>query len=320
MSKNALKFFFLFTLMSVNVYTLVAQNINFNSQKNWSLNKKELIFTVGATQFTGDLGGAGSYGHDYSLYDWDWPSVSYTVGVGYRYRFHPKFATTTTLNLVNVKGDDALSEEPIRKARNLNFKSNMFELHQRIEYILFSVERFSPSFSRPGEKHGKVRNQQYYVFGGIGGTYFNPKGKYQGDWVSLRPLKTEGQAKPYLPIALSAPLGFGFRFGLGTSWRMGIEASYVIAFTDYLDDVSTVYADPASLDGPIAQYLSNPSDQSVTVGPGFNWFGAGYQRGDKKQTDAYYHLNIVFIKNLTYKDYGRQRIKNVGGAKGVRIR
>lgn len=320
MPKNRIKFFLLLPFILLNFLYVEAQNINFNSQKNWSLNKKELMFSVGATQFTGDLGGAGSYGHDYSLYDWDWPSVSYTVGVGYRYRFHPKFATSTTLNFLNVKGDDALSEEPIRKARNLNFKSNMFELHQRIEYILFSVERFSPSFNLPGARGGKIRNQQYYIFGGIGGTYFNPKGKYQGDWVNLRPLKTEGQSKPYFPIALTAPLGFGFRFGLGTSWRMGIEATYVIAFTDYLDDVSSVYADPASLDGPIAQYMSNPSDQSVTVGPGFNWFGAGYQRGDKKQTDAYYHLNIVFIKNLTYKDYGRQRIKSAGVPKGVRIR
>jgi hypothetical protein len=125
MPKNSIKFFLLLPFILLNFLYVEAQNINFNSQKNWSLNKKELMFSVGATQFTGDLGGAGSYGHDYSLYDWDWPSVSYTVGVGYRYRFHPKFATTTTLNLVNVKGDDALSEEPIRKARNLNFKRGL---------------------------------------------------------------------------------------------------------------------------------------------------------------------------------------------------
>jgi hypothetical protein len=108
------------------------------------------------------------------------------------------------------------------------------------------------------------------------------------------------------------PAGFGFRVGLGAQWRIGLEATYNMVFSDYVDDVSTVYADPNSFNDPTASYLSNPSDQSVTVGNGFNWFGAGYQRGDNKQRDSYYRLNIVLAKNLTYKDYGRQRIKTTG--------
>ena len=49
------------------------QHTNFNTQRNWSLNKKELVFGGGATQFLGDLGGRSQIGKDYSLADLDWP-------------------------------------------------------------------------------------------------------------------------------------------------------------------------------------------------------------------------------------------------------
>ena len=53
--------------------SLFAQHTNFNTQRNWSLNKKEILFGLGATQFTGDLGGRNQIGKDYSLADIDLP-------------------------------------------------------------------------------------------------------------------------------------------------------------------------------------------------------------------------------------------------------
>ena len=69
-----------------------------------------------------------------------------------------------------------------------------------------------------------------------------------------------------------------------------------------MDDVSTVYADPFDLSTD-AQYFSNLADPSNPS------FGPGQQRGDPDQKDAYYHMNIIVTRNLTYKDYGRQRTK-----------
>ncbi len=312
---------FVFILFSIFSLTfLSAQHINFNSQKNWSLNKKELLFGFGATQFNGDLGGGATAGIDYSMKDIDWPSTGVNGMIGFRYRFHPSFATTTKLSYFTLKGDDKLSEESIRNARNLNFKTGVFELQQRIEWIAFSVEKFSPTYSLPGKSKGKNKNQQYYLFTGLGAAYFNPKGEYNGKVYNLRDIKTEGQAKPYSPITLTIPLGVGVRFGLGTSWRFGIEASYVKTFSDYIDDVSTVYADP-SLFTPEHALVANPSDYSVTQStPGnpivFDWFGASYQRGDSKQKDAFYQLNFVITRNITYKDYGRQRSKSISKSSG----
>ena len=85
-------------------------------------------------------------------------------------------------------------------------------------------------------------------------------------------------------------------------WRVGIELSYVKTFTDYMDDVSTVYADPASLSPQAAEFanMADPSDMG---------YGPGEKRGDSEQKDAYYHMNVVFTRNLTFKDYGGNRKK-----------
>lgn len=267
------------------------------------------MFGVGATQFLGDLGGRDQIGKDYSLVDLDLPSTGYGGMIGYRYRFHPYWATTTSLNVGLLRGDDALTGEIIRQSRNLHFRSIVVELHQRLEIIVWANEKFGNRYnlSRHSKKM-KDHNEQFYIFGGVGINYFNPKAKYNGSWVALRPLKTEGQGLPggveeTLPITATIPFGFGFRWGLNRMWRMGIEASYIKTFSDYIDDVSTEYYDPeilATQVGPEAAYLSNPSTQNA------NWFYAGQQRGDK-QKDAYFYVNVVFARNLTYKDYARQR-------------
>ena len=282
-----------------------SQHTNFNTQRNWSLNKKEVLFGFGATQFTGDLGGKNKIGKDYSLGDIDLPATSIGGMIGFRYRFHPFFATTTSLNIGLLKGNDAFTNEIIRESRNLHFKSIILELSQRLELIVFANEKFGARYSVPGHKGFKNQNQQIYLFGGVGIGYFNPKARYNGSWVALDPLNTEGQgqeggAKETLPITATIPMGIGIRTGIGRMWRIGIEASYVKTFTDYIDDVHGEYFNPALLSSPEAQYLSNPASDNST------WFAPGQQRGDS-QNDAYYYLNVVVARNITYKDYAKQR-------------
>lgn len=296
--KKILSFLSLIILPAV----AMSQHANFNSQRNWSLHKKELQIGLGATQFNGDLGGASGIGKHYSMRDIDWESTGFAGWLGYRQRFHPYFATTSSICFFNLKGNDAYSQEPIRNARNLQFKSMCIEVQQRLEFIFLANEKFGSTFNLPGNYSKKNHSQQYYIFGGIGLLYFNPKAQYtDGSWVALRPLKTEGQSKAYSPLTLTMPLGLGFRYGVSRMWRVGVELAYVKTFSDYIDDVSTVYADPTSFTNPQAAYFSNPSNNP-------NFF-TGQQRGNNKQKDAYYHLNLIVTKNLTYKDYGRQRKK-----------
>ncbi len=280
----------------------MAQHANFNSQRNWSLHKKELQIGIGATQFNGDLGGSVGVGKDYSLKDLDWPSTGLAGWVGYRQRFHPYFATTTSLCVFQLKGNDKYSEEPTRYARNLNFQSLCFEVQQRMEFIFAANEKFGSMFNLPGNYSKINRNEQYYVFAGLGLCYFNPKSEYtDGSLVALRPLKTEGQTKAYSPITMTMPVGLGFRMGISRMWRVGMELSYVKTFSDYIDDVSTFYANTTGMTAQAA-YFSNPTSGNPA-------FQTGEKRGDANQKDAYYHVNLIFTRNFTYKDYGKQRKK-----------
>ena len=294
---------YLLLLIFIPAGFIYAQHANFNTQRNWSLHKKEVMFGLGATQFNGDLGGSYGVGRDYSLKDIDWPSTSMAGFIGFRYRFAPMFATTSSLSVFGLRGDDVHSEEPVRNARSLQFKSLCFEVSQRLEFIVYANEKFGSTFNLPGNYSKKNRSQQIYGFGGIGLLYFNPKAQNQdGDWTALRPLKTEGQAKSYSPFTFTMPVGVGFRWGINNVWRMGVEVSYVKTFSDYIDDVSTTYANTADLSSPEAIYFSNPAVGNPSFAP-------GEQRGDPKQKDAYYHLNVFVSKNITYKDYGKQRKK-----------
>jgi hypothetical protein len=288
------------------VFTMIihGQSSNFNSQRNWSMNKHEIMIGFGATQFLGDLGGRDRIGKDYSLGDIDMKSTGVGGMLGYRFRFHPRWATSSILNLALVRGNDALTKEIIRESRNLRFRSPIAEFEQRLELIVFANERVGHRFNLSGLSGFKSRNEQIYLFSGVGVAYFNPQALYKDEWTALRPLTTEGQGleggppvvKPY---TLTVPFGIGARFGVTQMIRVGIEATYIKTFSDYIDDVHGVYYDPDALlaqKGAASAYLSNPSQKNQT------WFIEGQQRGDK-QNDAYFLVNLVVTKNITYRSY-----------------
>jgi hypothetical protein len=293
-----------------------SQSSHFNSKNNWKMNRKELMIQAGATQFLGDLGGRDQIGTDYSLVDIDFPSTSLNVAVGYRYRFAPHFATSSLLNIGRLRGSDALTADPDRNARNLAFRSPVVNLSQRMEWLVFVNEKYGKRYNIKGLKGFGEHHDQIYLFAGIGATYFNPQAPYKGGWENLRPLKTEGQgleggAKAYLPITATVPIGIGYRRALVGMWRIGIEATYVKTFSDYIDDVHGFYYDPAILASEVSATSAALSNPSVT-NP--EWFGPGSKRGEP-QKDAYFYLNITFYKNFTYKPIRKMYVPRYKGGR-----
>ncbi|MBU2019790.1 MAG: hypothetical protein KJ941_09100 [Bacteroidetes bacterium] len=298
-----MKFSLLFLTLTFLCSSLLAQQRgNFNTSKNWTLNKKEIMYGIGATNFLGDLGGRNQIGTDYSLVDFDLKAVAMTGQLGYRYRFKPKWATTTTLYGGIVRGNDQFTEDHVRESRNLSFRSPIISLSQRAEFLIATKEAVGGRYRIPGVSRMKDRNFQFYVFAGVGLTYFNPQAELNGKWYNLREFHTEGQGleggpRQYRRFTFILPGGIGIRTGIGKLWRVGLELSLTKTFSDYIDDVSGNYYDPEilrSLYGDDAAYFSNPSVKNQ------NYFAPGFQRGDK-QKDSYLYANIVFYKNLTYK-------------------
>jgi hypothetical protein len=264
-----------------------------------SIYKNEIIIGFSGTQYTGDVGGKNingdNKGSHLGVKDINYKSTLYAGNIGFRHKINNYIASQTVLNYGMIGGSDSYATDLVRRNRNIQFKSLIVDIQERVELTLLGISSF---------ERGKIipnYTQQFYLFSGIGLCYFNPKSKYKGEWVNLKPLRTEGQGivgsniNEYSSLSTIIPFGFGYRFGVGKKWRVGIEATYVKTFTDYIDDVSGKYFDPNLLDSQTAKYLSNPAYQNT------NWFAPGQQRGNSKNKDSYYFLNISFIKNLRIK-------------------
>ena len=253
----------------------------------------------------GELGGKDAIGTEYSLADLDLKSTTMNIGISYRYRFRPFFATSTIIDIGQVKGDDKLTLEPIRNARNLNFKSTLFTAYQRLEFLFYFKESFGHKYNFKGVSGKKNHNEQVYLFAGVGLCYFNPMGNYNGQWVKLKPLRTEGQGFPNRPKEYSLitpiiPVGLGFRMGIDRMWRVGLELTYFKTFSDYIDDVSTTGFDTDLLQekyGTVAAYMSNPARTEQEK----SWYANGQQRGNSKYKDAFLYANVIVVRNITYK-------------------
>jgi hypothetical protein len=280
----------------------IAQTDYFNSSRIWSLNKKEVYFGLSGTQFLGDLGGGPGIGRTKSPLDMDWPATRAGFNGGYRYRFAPRFATKTNLNWFWINGNDANTENEVRKERNLSFRSMVIELSQQIEFIVWYSDNVRPK--RKSRGNYRNRSSQVYLFAGVGAFYHNPKAKNNaGDWVALRPLGTEGQnmadgPDPYKWFSFSIPTGIGFKTSVGKYWRIGVEVAYHKTFTDYMDDVSgTYYANTAALaaNNPLSAEMANKTPAGI---PGYE---GGQQRGNPDDNDAFVMFNVHAIYNISYK-------------------
>ncbi len=175
--------------------------------------------------------------------------------------------------------------------RNLSFYS---DINEGGAHIIYSLQSRKRGFTR--------RNSiAPYIFAGIAYFQFNPKRIVNGEVYELQKIGTEVQyltgnyPAPYSIHQLSIPFGFGFTLKLSKNLDLGTEIGLRKTFTDYLDDVSTLYPDKQQLtetQGQIAAYLSDPStNPNEPQGrPAFS------KRGNSNLKDWYVYTNI----HLTY--------------------
>ena len=283
------------------IQNLYSQGGGFNRVNEWKKYRKEIVFMVGASEFLGDLGGLNKTGTDYSPVDLEFALTRPAITAGYRYKVTKNFNWFSSFNYLLVAGDDKLTTEKFRNNRNLNFKSNIFELSTRAELAFFRNRAGHRYNIRNASNRHKNRTWELLGFVGIGVFYYNPKGKQPGGgFVKLQPLHTEGQGLPggpkqYKRVAISIPIGISFRYMLNKYWSVGAEINYRKTFTDYIDDVSTVYYDKFKLDqayGPTSVLMSDPSKGNVVGATSPDAAGNAAQRGDK-QKDSFMGVQIT---------------------------
>ena len=281
---------------------------------------KEWVFGFGAANFLGELGGANQIGTHF-VKDFEFSMTRPSAQVAFRYKFKKHWAVKTGIYWQMVSGSDHLTKEPYRQNRNLSFRSNIYEISSQAEFY-FTKEQVGRHYKIKNSKGMKNFNLQGYLFLGFGGFFYNPKAKYDGNWVALQPLSTEGEGLPggpkkYSRVSVCIPYGIGFKNALNSEWTIGMEAGIRKTFTDYIDDVSGVYYDNNAIlaaKGQMAADLANPSLYDLPGGNvdqvayGSNTqSGAGQQRGDKKNFDAYMFINITCSYIIPFRTQTRSK-------------
>jgi len=236
----------------------------------------ELGIMGGGSYYIGDLN---PYGH--------FLQAKPAGGIMYRYNLNPRMAISAHALFGSLQGADSIVG--YNEDRNLSFRSPLMEFGAQYElsYYKFKIGHDKDFFTP-------------YLFVGASFFKFNPQGYYKGDWYNLQSLGTEGQGttaypdrEPYNLAGFAIPFGMGFKVGVGSSTVIGIEWGMRKTFTDYIDDVSTTYADPSVLlsqNTEVAAILADPSKNSETEKTGF-------QRGNPANNDWYSFIGLT----LTFK-------------------
>ena len=261
-----------------------------------------LVPTAAVAQWQADLyAGLANYQGDLQAKKFSLTPAKPAIGLGLSYLLSPKLSVRGIASYMQLEGGDNLSGgNKGNQFRNLSFRSRILEAQLAVEYHFFDLE---------------YRTVTPYVFGGAGIFQFNPWVKNSaGEKIFLHSLGTEGQGLPQYPdrkeyklIQFALPFGGGIKTNISQRIQVGVEIGFRKLFTDYLDDVSTTYADSTLLaerNGPLAAEYAYRGDE---IAGGGSYPVAGSQRGNPKNKDWYYTTVI----RLSYR-FGRN--ENSGGA------
>jgi hypothetical protein len=237
------------------------------------------------------LGGA-TYKGELSRHLFNTDEINPAIGIFYRHNWNRHWSWKMELNYGRISGDDANAKTPFELDRNLSFYSDILEFSPLIEFnfLPFETGRVDYPFTP-------------YLFTGITVFHFNPMAKLGNDVYELQPLGTEGQGinglERYKRVQIALPIGGGVKIALGNI-GIGIEVGARRTYTDYLDDVSTIYPDMNALlaaNGPIAVQLSDRSfsrlDTSATIPNVYR-----KQRGNSTDKDWYLFAGITIFWRL----------------------
>jgi opacity protein-like surface antigen len=265
------------------------------------------LFVISASAqriHVGVFGGLAAYSGD--LVDRVFPKkvTNGALGLTLNYEVSDQFIIRTGFTYAVVGGADRFSKDTGAFKRNLAFETSITEFSVVGEYYLLNLydSRISP-----------------YAFAGLAVFHFDPYAYNSSNQKTfLKPLSTEGQGisgypdrQPYKLTQVAIPFGGGVKFAVTDNLRVGVEMGIRKLFTDYLDDVSKNYIDPADLlaaKGQLAVDMSYRGDEVTGGSPVYP--GKIVQRGNPKSKDYYYftgiHLTYKFAKGMGGGGNGRK--------------
>lgn len=251
---------------------------------------------AGVANYLGDIGG-GDLARPF-VFNLELKDTRWSTGAFVRFRFHPLFAYQGSFTYARIQGKDSESDNRSRQARNLSFKNDVLCLDHKLEFYPSQL-----AMADVGRRGRYRTDYKTYIFAGVGTIFHSPKANYQGEWVDLRPLMTEGVE--YKKVSLSIPAGAGFYFTYRKQHRFGFELSWNYTFTDYLDDLSGYYVDPSEMGSdplaailanrnPELDYVGNDYPAAVNFGPKIPGQENLNKRGDNSANDNFFLMTLSY--------------------------
>lgn len=240
--------------------------------------------SMGLSNYFGDLDAG------FGFFRFTKPAFGFNVVYHYDPHMHLRLS-------VNQAWVGAMDEGGKNASRNLHFRSPITEVSMQVCYDFIGNYRkykYRPFFTP-------------YIFAGVGIYAYNPKAKFfdvaqdKSVWIELQPLGTEGQflplldqgyPRPYALTQVNIPFGAGIRYKFTYMIDIGFEVGLRKLFTDYLDDVSSLYPNMRALElqNPKAYIMSDRSYDIEGEGGGRAFpygAGSGNVRGFSNQDDWY---------------------------------
>ncbi|MDA0729848.1 MAG: hypothetical protein O3B70_09525 [Bacteroidetes bacterium] len=283
-------------------------------------------FAFGTGHFLGDVGGKSTIRQD-GASDLHLSESRFSSHVFVRYRVNNYLTLRGQLGTVAVADDDANSTYLPRVTRNAHFRNSINELSARAEVHFLTLPNLTG-------RTGKFRmGLQAYGLAGVTGFSHAPQAQLDQNaaeyhfarghissnpnyfdydrWYDLRSMNTE--PGDYSIVALAIPFGLGTMITFNNDIRLGVEFVWNLTTTDYLDDVSHTWNNPAYL-SDIALVLSSPSSAELLIQSegdaprdeaGANAFldgsfyyhdGPGSPRGNPDKNDTYGSLQVTVAK------------------------
>ncbi len=183
-----------------------------------------------------------------------------------------------------------------RYNRNLNFRSTIYDVQGVFEFHPIFL------FINWAKRDDLAPRYSPYFSGGVGYFSFNPQGTLPGTnrYINLQPLHTEGQGFPTQPDRPNYKLqqfnynyGFGVKYEISRLFNLRLETVYRKLNTDYLDDLSTRYINPADFDlylspekAALAKIMNDKQINPVATP------STGRKRGNIEENDGYFTINL----------------------------
>ena len=250
---------------------------------------------MGISNYQGDLA---SYNTDNGFT----AKIGPVFGLHAGYELNSRFELRADLLYTRLSGDDELNQNEVSKQRNLDFFSPVIQLAGGCDWNLFN-------FSMQNDKGFTP-----YISGGASLFYINPMTTYEGEKVALHPLGTEGQylsdypdQKPYSLFQPSLQLGGGLKLLTTSRLLIALEAMMSYAFTDYIDDVSTIYITYPELlqkAGPLTAALANRQGEYLNTEHVI--VPTGSLRGNAQTND---YFGTITLRLSVPMDIGSQNFK-----------